>query len=125
MTNPRVYARLQREINCAVRDGRAHRTGEGLVSAGQARSLPYLQAVARESLRFRYPVSNIFPRDVPAEGDLVTLGKGDERDSYKEVFLPGGVCIGYSAYAMHHSEKTYWEEAKLSTGAVRWVARCG
>jgi cytochrome P450 len=42
MTNPRVYLRLQREIDDAVRCSRAPSIGEGLISAAQARNLPYL-----------------------------------------------------------------------------------
>ncbi|KAF5500215.1 Cytochrome P450 monooxygenase lolP1 [Colletotrichum siamense] len=105
MTNARVYAKLQREIDDAVRDGIAPAKGEGLVSLEQTRRLPYLQAVIREALRVKTPVVNIFGRDVPAGGDTVDVGG-------ESVYLPGGACIGYSAYAMHHSKETYGEDAK-------------
>lgn len=105
MTNARVYAKLQKEIDEAVRDGIAPRAGEGLIAAAQARKLLYLQAVIRESLRVRPPVVNIFSRDVPVGGDTVELNG-------ENVFLPGGVCIGYSAYAMHRSEQIYGKDAK-------------
>ncbi|KAI8292604.1 hypothetical protein K4K60_003433 [Colletotrichum sp. SAR11_57] len=105
MTNARVYAKLQREIDDAVRDGIAPAKGEGLVSLEQTRRLPYLQAVIREALRVKTPVVNIFGRDVPAGGDTVNVGG-------ESVYLPGGACVGYSAYAMHHSKETYGEDAK-------------
>ncbi|KAJ0385372.1 hypothetical protein COL922a_006532 [Colletotrichum nupharicola] len=105
MTNARVYAKLQREIDDAVRDGLAPAKGEGLVSLEQTSRLPYLQAVIREALRVKTPVVNIFGRDVPAGGDTVNVGG-------ESVYLPGGACIGYSAYAMHHSKETYGEDAK-------------
>ncbi|KAJ5836309.1 hypothetical protein N7447_002335 [Penicillium robsamsonii] len=104
ITNPRVYFKLQFEVDNAVRDGRAPSTGEGLVTAAQAKSLPYLQAVIREGLRVAPPVANIFPRDVPAGGDTVVVDG-------ESVFLPGGTYIGYSAYAMHRSEKIYGKDA--------------
>ncbi|KHO01514.1 Cytochrome P450 [Metarhizium album ARSEF 1941] len=107
MTNPRVYAKLQREIDDAVHHRRAPAQGDGLISAAQAKQLPYLQAVIREALRVHPPVTNIFSRDVPAAGDMVTIGR---RDGTK-VFLPGGVSIGYSAYAMHHDKEIYGDDA--------------
>ncbi|KAF6824305.1 pisatin demethylase [Colletotrichum musicola] len=105
MTNPRVYVKLQREIDDAVRNGIAPAEGEGIISLEQARKLPYLQAVIRESIRLRPSVASLFPRDVPAGGDTVTI-KGES------VFLPGGTEIGYSAYGLHRSEETYGADAK-------------
>ncbi|KAJ5578132.1 uncharacterized protein N7459_007096 [Penicillium hispanicum] len=113
ITNPRVYLKLQHEIDDAVRCGRAPRTGEGLITAAQTRLLPYLQAVIREALRVWPPVANIFPRDVPAEGDTLVVDG-------ESVFLPGGVCIGYSAYAMHQSEEIFGKDAKAFR-PERWL----
>ncbi|WQF88082.1 Putative cytochrome P450 [Colletotrichum destructivum] len=104
MTNPRVYAKLQSEIDIAVSDGTAPRKGEGLITLAQARKLSYLQAIIRESLRMRPPVVNIFSRDTPPGGDTVEVDG-------ENVFLPGGVCIGYSAYAMHRSREVYGKDA--------------
>ncbi|KJK90548.1 hypothetical protein H633G_05559 [Metarhizium anisopliae BRIP 53284] len=81
MTNPRVYAKLQLEIDDAVRDGRAPAPGDGLISATQAKQLPYLQAVMREGLRVHPPVTNIFSRDVPAAGDMEIYG--DDADAFR------------------------------------------
>ncbi|KAK1574776.1 cytochrome P450 [Colletotrichum navitas] len=115
MANSRVYAKLQREIDGAVRDGIAPRTGEGLIALAQARKLPYLQAIIRESLRFRPPVVNIFSRDTPPGGDIVKVDGED-------VYLPGGICIGYSAYAIHRSEKVYGNDSKVFR-PERWFER--
>ncbi|KAK0384024.1 hypothetical protein NLU13_8113 [Sarocladium strictum] len=112
ITNPRVYAKLQVEIDDAVREGRAPDKGEGIISAAEAKQLPYLQAVIREGLRVRPPVANIFPRDVPAGGDTIEVDG-------KSIFLPEGVCIGYSAYGMHMAEETYGEDA-ASYRPERW-----
>ncbi|CEJ83191.1 hypothetical protein VHEMI03211 [[Torrubiella] hemipterigena] len=100
MTNPRVHSKLQVEIDGAVRAGRAPASGSGIISANQAKQLPYLQAVIREALRVTPPVANIFSRDVPPNGDEVKVNG-------ETIVLPGGVCIGYSAYAMHHSKGIY------------------
>ncbi|KAL2785026.1 cytochrome P450 [Aspergillus keveii] len=105
MSNIRVYRKLQREVDEAVALGQAPRTSEhGLISAAQARQLPYLQAVIREAMRIWPPVTNIFSRDIPAGGDTVTVDG-------ESIFLPGDVCIGYSAYAMHRNERIYGKDA--------------
>ncbi|KAH6609564.1 cytochrome P450 [Trichoderma cornu-damae] len=103
ITNPRVYAKLQKEVDEAVRDGRA--PGDGLITHSQAKQLPYLQATIREALRVLPPVSNLLSRDIPPGGDTV-------RVNGKDVFLPGGASIGYSAFAMHRSTEIYGSDAK-------------
>jgi len=105
MTNPLVYAKLQKEIDEAVERGKAPAAGEGIITTAEAKTLPYLQAVIREGLRVFPPVVNIFSRDVPSGGDTVLVDG-------KPVFLPGGTSIGYSAYPIHHSKKIYGEDAK-------------
>lgn len=104
MTNPRVYHELQREIDNAVNNGLA--PTDSIIASAQAKKLPYLQAVIREALRVWPPVANIFSRDVPPEGDTVTVDG-------ESVNLPGGACIGYSAYSMHHSKKIYGSDSKV------------
>ncbi|KAK3939350.1 pisatin demethylase [Diplogelasinospora grovesii] len=98
MTHPRVCDKLQAEIDSRV-------PGDGIASASLTREMPYLQAVIREALRVWPPVVNIFPRDVPPGGDTVIV-------SGKRLYLPEGVNIGYSGYAMHHSKEIYGEDAK-------------
>lgn len=122
ITNPRVYRKLQREIDDTVARGDApasilntSTTDVGLITAAQAAKLPYLQAVIRESTRVLTPVSNIFARDVPKDGDTVVVNG-------ENVFIPGGdgVCIGYSAYAMHRSEQIYGKDAQAFR-PERWL----
>lgn len=113
ITNPRVCTKLQAEIDDAVSTGKAPGKGKGIISAAQAKQLPYLQAVIREGLRIRPPVANIFPRDVPSGGDTITVDG-------KTIFLPPGVEIGYSAYAMHQSKATYGPDA-TSFRPERWL----
>lgn len=105
MTNPRVYRKLQLEIDEAVHTGIFSENNSKIVSYAQAKQLPYLQAVIREGIRIFPPAVNTFPRDVPPEGDTVTVNG-------KPVFLPGGTCIGYSGQAMHHDKAVYGEDAK-------------
>ncbi|KAJ4146828.1 hypothetical protein LMH87_001387 [Akanthomyces muscarius] len=71
------------------------------------------RSVIREAIRLSPPVANIFSRDVPPTGDTVSV---DGRD----VFIPGGTCIGYSAYAMHSSESIYGPDAGVFR-PERWL----
>ncbi|OGE46976.1 hypothetical protein PENARI_c081G00866 [Penicillium arizonense] len=113
ITNPRVYLKLQYEIDDATRRGFAPSKDESLITAAQARNLPYLQAVIREALRVCPPVTNVFPRDIPPDGDALIVDG-------ESVLLPGGACIGYSAYAMHQSEKIYGKDAEAFR-PERWL----
>lgn len=117
MANPRVYAKLQREIAEAIASGNAPKAGGGPISIVQAIKLPYLQAVIREGLRTWPPVTTLFPRDVPPGGDTVQVNG-------ENVFLPGGVCIGYSAFAMHRKEEIYGSDAKVFR-PERWLEADG
>ncbi|KAK5994306.1 Cytochrome P450 monooxygenase ABA1 [Cladobotryum mycophilum] len=82
MTNPRVYSKLQHEIDEAMTGGLAPALGQGLISIAQTKQLPYLQAVIREGLRLFVPVSGILPREVPPGGDTLVING-------ESVFLPG------------------------------------
>lgn len=91
-TNPRVYQKLQAEIDDAVKSGDV--PSNGIISDAKARQLKYLQAVIREGLRIYIPVVNIFARDIPPEGDTVTVDG-------KSIFIPGGTWIHWTAGLKH------------------------
>lgn len=104
LTNPGVLTKLHREIDEAVAVNTVPSKGDGVISFAQAKQLPYLQAVIRESLRMLPPLVGLFPRIVPSGGDSVTV-------EGKPVFLPEGTCIGRSVYAMYRCRKTYGQDA--------------
>ncbi|KAH6648403.1 pisatin demethylase [Truncatella angustata] len=113
ISHPRVYARLQAEIDAAVESGKAPASPE-VISDAAARELPYLGAVIREAMRVYPPVANLFSRIVPDGGDVVTVDG-------KEYFLPGGTMVGYSAWGMHRNNKlVYGEDAKVFR-PERWL----
>ncbi|OAA53198.1 Cytochrome P450 [Cordyceps fumosorosea ARSEF 2679] len=113
MTNPRVCRKLQEEADDAVRSQLVPGQAAGLITAAQARKLRYLQAVIREATRLSPPVANIFSRDVPPGGDTVIVDG-------QAHFIPGGTCIGYSAYAMHRSRDIYGADADVFR-PERWL----
>ena len=106
ITHPRVYKKLQNEIDDAVKSGIAP-ASPAIIPDSEARKLPYLSAVVREGMRIHPPVVNLFSRITPDSGDVVTVqGKG--------YFIPGGTMIGYSAWSMHRNNRTlYGEDAKV------------
>lgn len=104
ITNPRVYTKIQDEIDMAVRDSRAPPASGGLITGAQTKQLPYLQATIREGLRLWAPVDGLFARDVPPGGDTVFVNG-------KPVFLPGGVSIGRSGTAMYRNTEIYGQDA--------------
>jgi len=116
MTNHRVYAKLQREIDDAVAQGRAAAapgSSEGIASYAAVKQLPYLQAVIREGMRVWPPVVNLFPHDVPAGGDTVVVGG-------KPYFLPGGAEIGHSVRSMQHNKAIFGDDADVFR-PERWL----
>ncbi|KAI0429669.1 cytochrome protein [Xylaria sp. FL1042] len=113
-TNARVYKTLQAEIDDAVASGIAPQAPE-LITPTQARELEYLQAVIKEGMRIFPPVVNPLSRDVPPEGDTVTIDG-------REVFLPGGINVIPSFKAMHRNKNVYGEDADVDVfRPERWL----
>jgi cytochrome P450 len=112
ITHPRVYAKLQSEIDSAVKSGQAPKNG--VISDVDARKLPYLGAVVREGMRVHPPVVNLFSRVTPPSGDVVTI-------SSKQYHIPGNTLIGYSAWSMHRNNTSlYGSDAKIFR-PERWL----
>lgn len=102
ISNPRVYRKLQAEVDEAVARGDV--SPDGIVQDKTLRSLPYLQAVFREGLRIHPPISDLAPKTVPAGGDTVVVDG-------RTVFLPGGTNVGYSVFGLHRSKAFFGPDA--------------
>lgn len=76
----------------------------------EVRSLPYLDAVIRETLRLLAVLGTILERTVPPGGR--SLGP---------VRLPGGTVVGCSPYVVHRHEQTFGPEPD-SFRPERWLA---
>ncbi|KAI4944515.1 hypothetical protein J4E86_009574 [Alternaria arbusti] len=113
MSHPRVYAKLQSEIDEAVRSSTAP-AFPGIISDAEVRRLPYLGAVVREGMRIHPPVANIFSRVTPDEGDVVTIDD-------KEYHIPGGTLVGYSAWTMHRNNRALYGEDCGTFRPERWL----
>jgi cytochrome P450 len=109
ITHPRVYFRLQAEVDKVVASGVAPE----IVSDSCLRNMPYLQAVVREALRIHPPITDVVPKKVPKGGDIVTVGG-------KQYFLPGGTNVSYSAWGVHHDKAMFGEDADVFR-PERWL----
>ncbi|KAH6616773.1 pisatin demethylase [Boeremia exigua] len=113
MTHPRVYAKLQAEIDEAVKSDAAP-PSPGVISDTEARKLPYLGAVVREGMRVHPPVVNLFSRVAPDAGDVVTV-------QGKEYFIPGGTMVGYCAWSMHRNNTSLYGADAAIFRPERWL----
>lgn len=112
MTHPRVYAKLQAEIDETTKSGAAP-APPAVVSDIEARKMPYLSAVVREGMRVHPPVANLFSRIAPDAGDVVTV-------QGKEYFIPGGTMVGYSAWSMHRNNRALYGDDAAVFRPERW-----
>ena len=106
MSSPRVYSSLQAEIDAAVREGRI---SHPVVTDGEARTLPYLQAVVKEGLRIWPPGVGLLVKQVPPEGDTAN-----------GVSLPGGTDIGINVWAVMRNTEVFGKDADIFR-PERWL----
>ncbi|CAK7271327.1 hypothetical protein SEPCBS119000_004543 [Sporothrix epigloea] len=94
-SNPKVYARLQREIDEGVRAGRI----SSPISDAEARRFPYLQAVIREGLRMWPPATGLLPK-VSMTDDVIC-----------GIRVPAGTSVAWSAWSILRSKAVFGEDA--------------
>ena len=99
ITNPRVYQRLQAEIDTAEQSGCI---ASPVIRDSEARSLPYLQARIKEGLRIFPPGTGLLQKQVPPEGDTIS-----------GYFLPGGTRIAPSAWSLQRNKDIYGDDVDL------------
>jgi len=107
LKNPRVYQKLQAEV-------RSHCEAFQPVPHAKARSLPYLDGVVRETLRYHPAVSMIMERIVP-EGGL-TLPDGS--------VVPAGSFVGMNPYIVGRNKGIFGEDAD-EFNPDRWLQKKG
>ncbi|KAK3388000.1 cytochrome P450 [Podospora didyma] len=103
ITHPRVYVKLQAEVDAAAPLRNLVPSGEVITDA-KARDLPYLNAVIKEGLRIHPPVTDQLPKRVPDGGETVTV-------EGKQVYLPGGIFVNQAAWPLHMSKTVFGEDA--------------
>jgi cytochrome P450 len=111
ITNPRVYGRLQAEVDEYIKS--SNLTPKSIISSTEARALPYLQTVIKEGLRIWPPVTGLLPKRTPPEGDTLN-----------GIFIPGGTDIGYCAWGVHRNKSVFGNDAELFR-PERWLEAKG
>ncbi|KOS19311.1 Benzoate 4-monooxygenase [Escovopsis weberi] len=94
--DPRVFAKLQAELDAAIPEGVA------VPTYPMVRDLPYLEAVINETLRHHCTSGIGLPRLVPPESNgAVICGK----------FFPPGTVLSVPTYSIHHSTEIWGPDA--------------
>lgn len=106
ITNPQIYYRAREEIDANEKQGTL---SYPVVQDTEAKHMLYLEACIREGLRMWPPVVGLMSKLVPS-GGAELLGK----------FVPGGTCIGYSAWALYRNTETFGPDADLFR-PERWL----
>lgn len=104
IAHPRIYNKLQAEIDDAVSSGNAY-SSSSIMSDAALKKLPYLQAVVREGLRIHPALTDVAPKKVPPGGDRVVI-------EGKQYYLPEGTNIGYNVWAVHRSKDIFGDDAE-------------
>ncbi|QDS75022.1 hypothetical protein FKW77_005880 [Venturia effusa] len=102
ITHPQVYRKLQDELDGA-------QLTFPILTDNEAKNLPYLQACISEGLRIFPPVTGLFTKRVPPEGDTIH-GK----------FIPGGTEIGYAAWDFYKDPAIFGEDVDVFR-PERWL----
>lgn len=110
MTNPRIYRILQNEIDETLKSGIV---GDGVVDDTIAKELPYMNAVIKEALRIWPPVTGLFAKLSPPEGDTFIVDG-------KEVHIPGNVDVGTSTWGVMRDKDVFGLDVE-SFRPERWL----
>jgi len=111
LTHPRVYAKLQAEVDRYV--SHSAPGSSIIIPDSDARKLPYLQAVIKEGMRVHPPVTDPLPKRVPDGGDTVVVDG-------EAVFLPGGTEVSAALWPLQRSRAVFGPDAHLFR-PERWI----
>ncbi|KAH9879367.1 hypothetical protein J1614_002806, partial [Plenodomus biglobosus] len=95
LTQPRVIAKLQEELDAALPDG------DAVPSFAQVKDLPYVDAVIKETMRIHSTSSLGLPRLVPPGPGVTLCGH----------YFPPGTALSVPAYTIHHSKAIWGPDA--------------
>lgn len=111
-TNPRVLARLLREVEAATAAGKVSRP---VIRDAEARQLPYLQACIKEGLRVYPPLTGLLAKQVPPEGVKITVNG-------RECFAPPGTAIAHNTWGVMRQSAIFGGDVDMFR-PERWLAR--
>lgn len=99
-----VLIKLRAEIDTAVEQGRV----SSPIIDTESRSLPYLQACIKESLRIWPPITGLMPR--VSEQDTIVCG----------VHIPAGTNVAWSAKAVLRNKAVFGDDSEIFS-PERWL----
>lgn len=105
LKNPWAYSTLQAEIDAKDQEGQL----SNLITYAEAKDMPYLQAVMKESMRLHPAVGIPMPRYVPKGGAEID-GK----------WFPAGTVVGINAWVVHHDRGVFGQDADVFR-PERWL----
>lgn len=112
VSSPNSLHRLLEELQTAGFAAPSHANEDvGIISDSQARLLPYLQACIKEGLRLYPPVTGLLSKETPPDGDTISVRYAD--GTTKDVFVPGGISIGWNSYSLMRSKYVFGEDAEI------------
>ncbi|KIV98397.1 uncharacterized protein PV09_09770 [Verruconis gallopava] len=103
ITNYRVLGTLLAEID-------AKKPTWPVITDEEARKMPYLQAVIKEGLRIWPPLASLESKEVPKGGD-----------TFGELFLPEGTCIGVCIWGIMRRADV-WGKNAAEFRPERWLS---
>lgn len=124
-TCPSVLSSLQAEIDSYVSSKSTSKSSsdsstlQNIIRDWEARELPYLQAVIKESMRIWAPVTGLMTKVSPPEGDYIDVdinGIG----SAEKVFIPGGTLIGWASFGVQRNKAVFGVDAEVFQ-PERWL----
>jgi cytochrome P450 len=109
LVTPVSYAKISQEIQTASSNGQI----SSPVVDVEAKTLPYVQAVIKESLRMLPPATSMFYKKVPKGGDEIC--------GYS---VPEGTWVGHCMYGVEHKKSLWGEDADVFR-PERWLEAHG
>ena len=106
LTNPSIYLQLRQEIS---NQKKASRNANPIISSASARTMPFLQACIRESLRLFPPMQGLQNKVAPASGI-----------SINGLSIPGNVEICTNYHAMMRRRDIFGTDAEVFRPS-RWT----
>ncbi|KAI8630307.1 cytochrome P450 [Xylariaceae sp. FL1651] len=106
LSTPRVYRKLQAEIDSAVSESRV----SAPIKFEEGKQLKYLQAVISEGMRLSNPITALFLKEVPPDGDTIAGH-----------FVPGGTRLGLSISSITTNREIFGADAEVFR-PERWLS---